>query len=75
MEVTLFTPDTIPSDQPGWLPWLSKPFSFFLALTLRSSHRDPEDSNNNDSTIAGGKCVAFCQDNPGLACKHALIQH
>ena len=30
MEVTLFTPDIIPSDQPCWLPWMSKSFFFFL---------------------------------------------
>ena len=30
MEVTLFTPDIIPSDQPCWLPWMSKSFFFFF---------------------------------------------
>ena len=27
--MTLFTPDIIPSDQPCWLPWMSKSFFFF----------------------------------------------
>ena len=41
MEVTLFTPDIIPSDQPCWLPWMSKSFFFFfffLAVLIRTEN-------------------------------------
>ena len=34
MGVTLFTPDVIPSDQPCWLPWMSKSFFFFFLCAL-----------------------------------------
>ena len=35
MEVTLFTPDIIPSDQPCWLPWMSKSFFFLLDINVQ----------------------------------------
>ena len=36
--MTLFTPDIIPSDQPCWLPWMSKSFFFLGLQNLESLH-------------------------------------